>query len=809
MTLTIQRKLRPSSEDMLLKELRVRGRVQGVGFRPTVWRIARSLGLSGEVLNDAQGVLVRVGGSSQNISAFLKRLKRGLPPLARIDDIECTEFDGELPRDFTIAPSLKGNAQTQIAPDAAICRACAAELTEGNGRRFNYPFTNCTHCGPRLTITTQIPYDRANTTMATFVMCEACEQEYADPCDRRFHAEASACSLCGPQIQLIRLDGRAIVSGTRLPDKAILASRQLLNEGEIVAIKGLGGYQLACDAANRDAVARLRRLKGRDTKPFALMAPDMDVIRNYCLASEDEERILTGPSAPIVLLKRNGEGRIPVEVAPHLPTLGFMLPTTPLHLLLLRGLTHPLVMTSGNLSGEPQAIDDEDALTRLSTIATYALTHNRRIANRVDDSVARFMAGRVRVFRRARGYAPAPIKLPHGFEVAPQLAALGGELKTTFCLLKNGEATLSQHQGDLHDMPTFDDYRRNLAHYTQLFDHQPTALVIDQHPDFISSKYAHKQAGLKSLPVLEVQHHHAHVASCLAENGYALDAAPILGIVLDGVGLGDDGTIWGGEFLLANYYGYERLGAFKPVFMPGGDQAVREPWRNLYAHLMAIMDWEELSTKFAQLGLYRELEKRPRPILDGMIRSRVNAPLASSCGRLFDAVAAALGICVDRQDYEGEAAICLEGLADESALRGGNKNRAYPFAVSQPRFGRPRYLEPELMWRRLLDDLSSNVPPSLVSARFHRGLAAGVVAMAKELARSAHAQSRQFHTIALSGGCFQNHILLSEVAMSLERANFRVLTHADVPSNDGGLSLGQAAIGAARLMRGPISNASG
>ena len=781
-------------------EVRVRGRVQGVGFRPTVWRLSRALGLCGEVFNNSEGVFIRLWGAEQQITIFLDRLRQEPPVLARIDSVECTEGRGNMPPNFRIAPSVEGCAHTQIAPDAAICRACAAEILNSRERRANYPFTNCTHCGPRLTIVTEIPYDRANTTMAPFPMCAACEAEYTDPGDRRFHAEAIACGACGPRIALRRLDGHAPDLEKLSGEECVATARRLIMSGAILALKGLGGYHLACDATNFDAVSRLRRLKRRDAKPFALMARDLGVIRDYCAVGEEEERLLISSAAPIVLLNTRGGKRLPPVVAPSLNALGFMLPTTPLHLLVMQGFAGPLVMTSGNLSDEPQAIDDNDARERLAAIASYALVHDRRIANRVDNSVVRVMAGRARVLRRARGYAPAPLRLPSGFESAPQLLAFGGELKAAFCLLKDGEATLSQHQGDLEDERTLDDYRKNLALYARLFDHRPAAFVVDSHPDYVPSKFAREQGLATSTPVMEAQHHHAHVAACLAENGRPLDAPPVLGVVLDGLGFGDDGTIWGGEFLLADYRRYERLGALRPVAMPGGARAVREPWRNLYAHLTALMDWPEFARHFSQLDLCAELSKRPLSTLEAMMRSGVNSPMASSCGRLFDAVAAALDICPDRQAYEGETGARLEAIVDESELRNGDEAHCYPFSLSPRSPAGPQYLEPATMWRALLDDLMTRTPPPIIAARFHKGLAAAIVAMTKQLAQKDGVRARLFDTVALSGGCFQNHILFAEVVRRLEQADFKVLTHAEVPTNDGGLALGQAAIGGARLI---------
>lgn len=781
-------------------EIRVRGRVQGVGFRPTVWRIARELGLNGEVLNDADGVLVRLGGSGTAIARFLERMEAERPPLGRIDHFETRPFGGPLPREFRIAESVGGTAHTQVTPDAAICEACAAEVVDPFARRYRYPFTNCTHCGPRFSIVTGIPYDRAQTTMAPFPMCPACEAEYSDPADRRFHAEPIACHTCGPTARLVRFDGRAVSFDQHSMLDDVDAVCSLLQKGEIVAIKGIGGYQIACDATNADAVTRLRILKKRDAKPFALMARDLDIVACYCALDDTARELLRSAEAPIVLLPATGPETLPAAIAPGLASIGFMLPTTPLHLLMLRRMDRPVVMTSGNLSDEPQVITEADASARLSAIAPYALVHDRDIANRIDDSVVRIMAGKARLIRRARGYAPAPIKLPPGFEAAPQLLALGGELKTTFCLLKDGEAILSQHQGDLEDAATYDDYRKNLTLYAQLFDHAPAALIADKHPEYLSAKLARARADEERLPLIDVQHHHAHVGACLAENGYPLDGAPVLGIVLDGLGLGDDGTIWGGEFLLADYRGYERLGTFKPVAMPGGAAAVREPWRNLYAHLMAEMGWASFAMNFSELALHADLAARPRATLDAMIKAGVNAPLASSCGRLFDAVAAALGLADDVQAYEGQAAARLEAIADADTLDREDEALAYPLTIPNLRGSGLPYVEPLAMWSAILGDLILETPAPVMAARFHKGLAKAITAMVRKLSRRDSAEGARFTHVALSGGCFQNRVLFEQVVRRLEAEDFTVLTHAQVPANDGGLALGQAAIGAARLI---------
>ena len=740
-------------------------------------------------MNDGEGVLIRARGTEQRVAALLERIEAEPPPLAQIEAIEIGAFADALPAGFHIASSRLGAARTQVSPDAALCPACAAEVLNPGERRYRYPFTNCTHCGPRLTIVEGIPYDRAQTTMARFPLCDACLAEYGDPADRRFHAQAVACPACGPRAVLRRID-RGMSCEITASDATEAAAR-LIRAGEIVAIKGLGGYHLACDATDGNATARLRRLKHRDAKPFALMARDLAVIRRYCTVAPEEEHALTGAQGPIVVLPADGRERLPASVAPGLATLGFMLPTTPLHLLVMQELETPAVMTSGNHSDEPQITDDDEMPSRLGSIAAHALMHNRRIANRVDDSVVQVMDGRARLLRRARGYAPVPIPLPPGFETAPDILALGGEVKAAFCLVKDSRAILSQHQGDLEHPAAFDDYRKNLALYRDLFDHVPMALVADLHPEYVSAKLAREMAQARGVPLIDVQHHHAHITACLAENGRTLAAPAVLGIALDGLGWGDDGTIWGGEFLLADYCGYERLASFAPVAMPGGASAIREPWRSLYAHLARNIGWAELTDSFGRSELCAALSAKPLATIDAMIALNLNSPPASSCGRLFDAVAAAIGICRQRQAYEGEAAMRLEAIVDEAALDDAD---GYSFEIA-PAAGLLT-IEPGPMWRALLRDLAEDTPPPVIAARFHKGLAAAITAMAGTLAE----RGARFDTVALSGGCFQNRILFERTLGGLQALGFTVLTHAQVPTNDGGLALGQAAIAAARLI---------
>lgn len=775
-------------------EIRVRGTVQGVGFRPTVWRLACDEGLVGEVFNDGFGVLIRTTGDSVAISQFLTRLHSEAPPLSQIEQVETQVLTLRDFEDFRIAESVSGENCTRVTPDAATCAACRAEVLDPKERRYGYPFANCTHCGPRFSIVKEVPYDRGNTTMADFPMCASCTAEYLQPADRRFHAQPIACPTCGPSIWLERLDTTA-PSVHPAATAALNSAIELLKNGAVVAIRGLGGFHLACDATNGKAVQRLRQRKHRYGKPFALMAKDLDTIRRYCNLSPAEADLLQSPEAPIVLLSADGLEKLPEGIAPGLNSVGFMLPYTPLHLLITRQIDGPLVMTSGNISDEPQVTRLDTARNGLQGIADALLMHDREIANRIDDSVVRIMAGKPSLLRRARGYAPSALPLPPGFEGAPDLLAFGGELKATFCVLKDGAAILSQHQGDLEDISTFEDYQKNLQLYARIYDHRPRLLVADMHPEYLSAKLAKQRAADDNLPLLEVQHHHAHIASCLVENGVALDAPPVLGIALDGLGFGEDGTIWGGEFLLADYRGYRRIATFKPVAMVGGVQAIREPWRNTYAHLVASLGWPQFVEKFSALELYRYLITKPLPTINRMLETGLNVPLASSCGRLFDAVAAALGLCADRALFEGQGAMELEALAEPWRLSAGEP--PYPFTISEQANNGLLYLESLTMWQALLEDLGRQTPVARMAARFHYGLASAIRDMVARI-RGMNAASTALNTIALSGGCFQNKLLLEELVRLLNADGLSCLFHAKVPSNDGGLALGQAAIAAAR-----------
>lgn len=761
-------------------EIRVRGIVQGVGFRPFVYRLARKLGLDGEVRNDTAGVRIRLRGKTDAIRDLRRALEAAPPPLARIDHLEERAFVGKLPAGFHILDSVSGrekNAVEMISPDVATCTECLSEVLDPSDRRYRYPFTNCTNCGPRFSILRAVPYDRANTSMAQFGMCTSCAAEYDDAGNRRFHAQPNACAICGPQLHLEAAGGTVIAC-----EDPIRAAAAMLGQGAILAVKGVGGYHLACRALDERAVAALRRRKRRDAKPFALMAPDLGTIACYCSLSPDEARVIESAEAPIVLLAVHGTDRVARSVAPRLRNLGFMLPYTPLHRLLLDAIGEPLVMTSGNRSEEPQVTQDDDLWTRLDGIADAALAHNRPIVNRIDDSVVRVVAGRARLVRRARGYAPAPLCMPAGFEDAPEILALGAQLKAAFCLLRHGQAMLSQHLGDLDDARAAGSYREAVDACLHLFDASASLIAIDLHPNMVSTHLGEALAEVNGLPLIRVQHHHAHAAACLAENGVPRDAAPVLAVVLDGLGYGTDGTAWGGEFLLADYADFRRLGALYPVPMPGGERAIREPWRMAYAHLRRVVDRREIAKLFDH--------RHPIDLVGRMIEQKINCPTTTSCGRLFDAVASVVGLC-DRVGYEAQAAIELEASAEANEI-------AYPFAIADPGDQDIVHLDPAPMWHRLLTDLQAGVTPGRISARFHHGLALAIAAMVTHLA-GRHDDIWQGR-VALSGGVFQNALLLRAAEERLRSIGCSVLSHAHVPSNDGGVALGQAAVAAAQTL---------
>jgi hydrogenase maturation protein HypF len=767
--------------------VRVEGVVQGVGFRPFVYTLATGLGLVGHVGNDLDGVFVEVEGPDAAVSEFLLLLEREAPPLARIERVTTRAISPRRSASFDIAasepagaagPGTAGRRRTLVSADTATCADCLRELSDPADRRFGYPFINCTNCGPRFTIVRDVPYDRPLTTMAAFAMCEPCAAEYHDPADRRFHAQPTCCPACGPRLAV------RDPAGNVLDGEPLAAAADLLRQGRVLAVKGLGGYHLAADAACEEAVALLRARKHREDKPFAVMAADLAAARRLAEVDTAAADLLTSPARPIVLLPRRmgtrmgtqPEANVAAATAPGNRQLGVMLPYTPLHHLLLAALgqdgSRPMVLTSGNVSDEPIVYRDEEALDRLGGIADAFLVHDRAIHIRTDDSVARAFRGRPMLLRRSRGYVPEPVAVPGGFP--RQVLACGAELKNTFCLARGRHVFVSHHIGDLENAETLRSFTEGIEHFRRLFDVDPQVVAHDLHPEYLSTKYA---VELDGVDLQGVQHHHAHIASCLADNGAAdngaADNGPVIGVAFDGTGYGTDGTIWGGEFLAAGLATFERGGHLAPVPMPGGAAAIKQPWRMAAAYLAA--DREDLDVA-------RRHQDRWPAILS-MARRGVNSPLTSSAGRLFDAAAAILGVR-DAINYEGQAAVELEQLADPAEAG------AYPAALKA---GHPFQVCGADLLHGVIDDLTGGVPAPVIAARFHHGVAAlieaGCLAMRDQYGLG---------TVALSGGVFQNLLLLHATVRRLEARGFRVLVHSRVPCNDGGISLGQAVVAAAR-----------
>ena len=756
----------------------VRGAVQGVGFRPFVYRLATGLGLGGWVMNSPAGVFIEAEGMRDSVDELILRIGRERPPLSSIQSMECTFLDPAGTTSFAILPSdTSGATGTLVLPDIAPCSDCLGEMRDPSDRRYRYPFTNCTHCGPRFTIIERLPYDRPNTSMRPFTMCPDCAREYADPLDRRFHAQPIACPACGPRLALWDVRGSAAAEG----DDALTAAAALIRDGRIVAVKGVGGFQLVADAANDDAVRRLRSRKHREAKPFALMAPSLEAVRRLCEVSPLEERALLSPEAPIVLLlkrrdgAREGAGREDSPVAPGNPSLGIMLPSSPLHHLLMEAVGTPVVATSGNLSDEPICIDEHEALGRLGGIADAFLVHNRPIIRHADDSIVRVVLGRELLMRRARGFAPLPLTL---HAPAEQLLAVGAHLKNTVAVSRGPNVFISQHLGDLETEQSLAAFRRSIADLTSMFDVSPARVVSDMHPEYLSTGFARASG----LPVVAVQHHHAHIAACMADNDLQ---GSVLGVSWDGTGYGPDGTIWGGEFLLTDGASFERAASFRQFRLPGGDRAIREPRRQAIGLLYAHMGKEAFALR--TLPPLRSFNDGEIANLRTMLGRGVNSPLTSSAGRLFDAVASLAGL---RQvsAYEGEAAMALEFALEQPV------SDAYTFTVAGPAPGNRRAEQPRWIvdWSpmlvELLQDIDRGAGAGLIAARFHNGIAESAVAVARRAGRE---------RVVLSGGCFQNRYLLERVVRRMQEEGFRPYWHQRVPPNDGGIALGQIVVASA------------
>jgi hydrogenase maturation protein HypF len=760
------------------------GVVQGVGFRPFVYRLAREEQLAGFIGNDTGGVTIEIEGPAIRVGAFLSRLRAEAPPLSRIDSIAVKDLAATGENGFRIVASeVLGRVSTGIPADAATCPDCLRELLDPADRRYRYPFLNCTNCGPRFTITRRIPYDRPQTSMARFTMCAACQAEYDDPGNRRFHAQPNACWECGPRVWLLRTADSEASSG----EEAVQQTLQLLAAGQIVAIKGIGGFHLSVDATNEAAVRRLRERKHRYGKPLAVMVRDIEAVRALCVLSGEEEALLQTPARPIVLARARAGNGIAACVAPGIPWLGVFLPYAPLqHLLFADARIRALVMTSANLSEEPIAIDNDEARARLSEIADAFLLHDREILQRCDDSVAAMVDGAPQLIRRARGFVPLGVELPPALQFdAPPLLAVGGHLKNVFALARGRQVYQSQHLGDLENLTGLEFFREALAHLMRTFEIEPETVVHDLHPGYLSTTWAKQWARERGLRPIAVQHHHAHVAGCMAEHGLE---GPVIGLALDGTGYGADGRIWGGEVLLSRLDGFERFAHLDYVPMPGGEAAIREPWRMALGALHAAgFDLERKET----LALLGATEKDAR-VLARMIERGVNTPLTSSCGRLFDAVAA---VVLGRRvvDYEAQAAIELEGIAVnepdepgyEMELLGGDWAGREPVRIGAAS-----------LWWELVEDLRAGVSRARIAARFHAGVAAGFVRAAMMARAAAGAEQ-----VALSGGCLHNRRLARLLRVGLEAEGFQVFQHALVSPGDGGLSYGQVAVAAAMLAK--------
>ncbi len=747
-------------------QIKVKGIVQGVGFRPFVFGLAKQFNLTGWVRNSSSGVEIVLNGVKPALEGFLYELNSHPPTLARIDELVTFDISPDNFKDFTILPSLSEEGKfVPISPDMSICLDCTKEMFDPANHRYRYPFINCTNCGPRFSIIQDIPYDRPKTTMAGFQMCEVCEKEYLDPLDRRFHAQPIACPDCGPQIWFE-------ANGVKIAEReaALQTAREWLKSGKIIAIKGIGGFHLACDASNDASVSTLRNRKKRSDKAFALMAFSQEIIEKYCKVSDAEATLLNSPQHPIVLLQNKFSGSISSHVAPGQKTLGFMLPYTPLHLLLLEpDLNFPevMVMTSGNISEEPVAYEDMDAVGRLSSIADGFLLNDRPIHMRVDDSVYQIFNDQPYPIRRSRGYAPDAVKLP---EVTLPTLACGAELKNTFCLTREDYAFVSHHIGDLENYETLASFESGIEHFKCLFRIEPELIVSDLHPDYLSSKYALNLSQKYNLPLIQVQHHHAHLVSCLADNDWTSND-PVIGLTFDGTGLGTDDVIWGGEILVGGYSNYERRFHLTETPLPGGDAAIRHPSRIALAYLAEFgIEWDPNLFPVASVCA------QDRTLLRSMLTHNLNTPKTTSMGRLFDAVSSLIGI---RQTatYEGQAAIELETACD-------------PFEISAydiPTSDHEILLKP--LFEQILNDLYAHLHPGQISARFHNGLAQMVAKVCREI-RS----ETSIRTVAFSGGVWQNRTLLGKTIILLEKENFNLLLHHQVPTNDGGISLGQVMI---------------
>jgi hydrogenase maturation protein HypF len=754
--------------------IHINGIVQGVGFRPFVYQLAREMGLTGRVANTASGVSIHAEGAAGQLDRFIENLQARKPILAHIVSLDAKATEAAGYNHFEITKSQGAETRaTLISPDVCICADCRAELFDPKDRRFGYPFINCTNCGPRYTIIDDIPYDRPKTSMRHFTMCDRCQAEYDDPADRRFHAQPNACAQCGPSVSLFDRRRTLLASAD-----AIAQAADLLKTGHIVAVKGLGGYHLVVDATNDAAVERLRTRKHREEKPLAVMSADLAAIETYAQITPPEAELLMSLQRPIVLLEKKLPEKLAFSVSPRNRYYGVMLPYTPLHELLLAHGFVALVMTSGNLSEEPIAIDNDEAFQRLGRIADYFLNHDRQIYLRSDDSIVRHAAGKTRPIRRSRGFVPVPVFLK---SKVPRVLACGAELKNTICLTKERQAFVSQHIGDLENLATENFFRMTIDHLQRILDISPEIIACDRHPDYLSTQWA---IGQSDRPLIQVQHHHAHVAACMAE--HQLDG-PVIGLAFDGAGLGEDRTVWGGEVLVADYRGYRRAAHLTAIPMPGAAAAIKAPWRMALAcldHTFGASLWD------LDLPLLRRVGHAQAQIVVQICAQGVNAPLTSSMGRLFDAVAAVLGVRLNAA-FEGQAAMELEMIADP-----GEKER-YDFTWNA---ADPKQVAVAPIVAGVVEDLQRGLPAFIISAKFHNTIVEGF----SMLCRALRGENR-INRVVLSGGCFQNRLLLEGLRNRLKTSGFEVFCHRQVPTNDGGIALGQAMIAAATANAQPTN----
>jgi len=764
--------LKKTGSRRVSERILVTGIVQGVGFRPFVYRLAHSLALTGWVANTVSGIRIEIEGENGDLDRFARALRREAPPMADITSLRRLRIEPAGYRQFEIRHSESRAGRTVlISPDVALCADCLSEMRDPVNRRYRYPFINCTNCGPRYTIILDVPYDRAATTMASFRMCPDCLEEFENPLDRRFHAQPNACPVCGPRAKLVDRTGAKFDAGYGDP---VQDAGKLLSQGAILAVKGLGGFHLAVDALSEEATARLRARKMRQDKPFAIMFPDLENAKAYCLITGKAERLLTGPVRPIALLPQRKKGlKLSSQVAPGLDTCGVMLPYTPLHHLLMEAVGgKPLVMTSGNNSDEPIEIDNDQALEELSRIADYFLLHDRPIFMRADDSVVRPAGNSVFPVRRSRGYAPRPVRLRYSL---PPVLAVGGHLKNTICLVRGRDAFLSQHVGDLDRMDTYRFFILTVEQMKKLFEVVPDRVAYDLHPDYLSTRWALRESG---LPAIGVQHHHAHVAACMAEHQLS---GKVLGLAMDGTGYGPDGTLWGGEFLVADETGYRRAGHLPYAPLPGGEAAIRETWRMARSVFGQALGAEKLDS--LHLKLWDQVGRKKVEIIDRMIGAGLNCPLSSGCGRLFDAVAALLGLRTEAL-YEGQAAVELESLASRAKVK---NVPVYNFGFKKEN----GVLVPDLgsMLEMIALDVAAGVEPNLIARAFHDCLAGIMFALACRICAV-----ENLERVVLSGGVFNNKLIVEKLSALLRRQGLKVYTHRQVPPGDGGISLGQAVI---------------